>query len=331
LRTISRIPFGQPLRQSPSSSATQAVEPGGEIRDGRDLEDGLVDGVADGHADRVRQPPAPLGEPGDELVSAASGVGTDQRLTSAPVLLRQLGQGELGRFDVVGRGVAARAARPEQAGHRLPAATASVIDEAHQRMVSEGLLPGRGGVLLLGVGQYEHSVQVHDHPPTAVRGGGLGHAPDVFARFGACGPYRGEVLRPGGGEGVDEAGDRRVGGHRPEHSRLGPQHGGIREAVPAQRDRQGHVQQDLARIVHRPRASPRRQCRRYRLVQPGLAGSLHQQHGPGLGHHSATAALNADTWIGPDTLLHLGSASGVAGTRTSTILILAGQGNFPLT
>ena len=109
--------------------------------------------------------------------------------------------------------------------------------------------------------------------------------------------------------------DRRVGGHRPEHTRLGPQHAHVGQAVTAQCDRQGHVQQDLARIVYRPRASPWRERCRYRLVQPGLADGLDQQHAPGLGHHGPTTALNADTRVGPDTLTHLESASDRGGNR----------------
>lgn len=50
-----------------------------------------------------------------------------------------------------------------------------------------------------------------------------------------------------------------VGSEATGHVRLGPQHADIREAVPAQRDREGNIQQDLARIVHRPRLPPRRQ------------------------------------------------------------------------
>lgn len=65
-------------------------------------------------------------------------------------------------------------------------------------------------------------------------------------------------------------GDRRIGGHRTEHGRLGPQHGDIRKTVPAQRNRQSHVQQDLTGIVDGPRPPPRRQHRRYRLVKPAL-------------------------------------------------------------
>lgn len=60
------------------------------------FQDGLMGGVGDGHADRVRQPLATLREPGDELVGAATGVGADQRLPPPPVLPRELSQGDAG-------------------------------------------------------------------------------------------------------------------------------------------------------------------------------------------------------------------------------------------
>ncbi|GGZ38026.1 hypothetical protein GCM10010365_68510 [Streptomyces poonensis] len=71
------------------------------------------------------------------------------------------------------------------------------------------------------------------------------------------------------------------------------------------------IQQDLARIVHRPRTLPRHQRRRHRPGMPGLADRLDQQYGPGLGHRRLTAALDVDARRGPHTFLHLGSASTV--------------------
>jgi hypothetical protein len=149
-----------------------------------------------------------------------------------------------------------------------------------------------------------------------VRRRGAGQHPDPLAYFGPRGTDRGQSLRPACGELVDEPGDGRVGGHRPEHGRLGPQHADIDQAVPAQRDRQGHVRQDLPRIVYRPRPPPRRERRRYRGVQAALADCLGQQHSSGLGDHRPATALDADTRVRPDTLLHLESASFRAANRT---------------
>jgi hypothetical protein len=194
---------------------------------------------------------------------------------------------------------------PQQARDRLPAAAPAVVDEGHQRVVSERLLPGRGGVLLLGVGQHEHPVDVHDHLSAGVRSRLSGQLPDVFPDVGPRGADRRQGLRPGRGEGIDEAGDGGIGGHWTEHGRLGPQHAHVGQTVSAERDRQDYIQQDLPRIVHRPRLAPRCQSRRYRLWQTGLAGRLHQQDASRLRDHRPATTLEADTRVGPDTLLHL--------------------------
>jgi hypothetical protein len=48
----------------------------------------------------------------------------------------------------------------------------------------------------------------------------------------------------------------------------------------------------------------------YGLVKAGLAGCFDEQDRPGLGDDLAAVVLDADTGIGPDRVLHLGSASG---------------------
>ena len=85
----------------------------------------------------------------------------------------------------VGGGVAARVPGPQQRGDRLSGPAVSVVDEPHQRVMAEGLLPGRLRVLLVGVRDHQHSVQVHDHLAFGVRGRVTGHLPDVLAHLGA--------------------------------------------------------------------------------------------------------------------------------------------------
>lgn len=249
-------------------------------------------------------------------MSAAGGIGADQRLVSPPQVSGELGQGELGGFDVVGGGVGAGVAGPQQGSHRLSGPGLAVVDERDERMMAEGLLPGRGGVLLLGVREDEDTVDVHDHAAVGGRAVRPGQLPDPRAYFGSGRADRGEGLRSGCGEGVDERGDRGVGCHRAEHIGLGPQHDDVGEAVPAQSCRERDIQQDLARVVHRPRLAPRRHGRRYRGVQTHLADRLDQQHGPGLRDHPAAVALDADTRVPPDTLAHLESASSRTANRT---------------
>jgi hypothetical protein len=86
----------------------------------RNLEDSVVDGVGDGHPDGVGQPPAPSGEPVQELVGAACGVGPDQGRATPPVLLGQLGQCQFRGGDVVGGGVAAGVAGRSRAATGSP-------------------------------------------------------------------------------------------------------------------------------------------------------------------------------------------------------------------
>lgn len=54
----------------------------------------------------------------------------------------------------------------------------------------------------------------------------------------------------------------------------------------------------------------------HRRIQAGLADRLHQQHGPGLRDRATTATLSRDTWVQPDTLVHLASASFLATNGT---------------
>lgn len=68
----------------------------------RNIQHMLVDLLGDRHANRVGQPPSSPGEPGDEAVGAARGVGAEQGPALAAVLLRHLGQGQLDGCDVVG-------------------------------------------------------------------------------------------------------------------------------------------------------------------------------------------------------------------------------------
>lgn len=82
-----------------------------------------------GHADRAGKPPATLGQPGHELVGAAAGIGTDKFLPATPIVFEQLGQRELGRGDVIGSGVAAPVAGPQQARDRIAALPWAAVDK----------------------------------------------------------------------------------------------------------------------------------------------------------------------------------------------------------
>ncbi len=49
-----------------------------------------------------------------------------------------------------------------------------------------GLLPGRGGILLLGVREHQHPVDVHDHLAVGGRTSRRGQFPDLLAHLGTC-------------------------------------------------------------------------------------------------------------------------------------------------
>lgn len=110
-----------------------------------------MDEVGDGHSDGIGQTPARLGEPVEEGMGAASGIGADQSLPASPQALGELGQGESGGFDVIARGVCV--AGPQQRGGRLTGTGLAVVDERDERTMAERLLPGPSGILLLGVSQ----------------------------------------------------------------------------------------------------------------------------------------------------------------------------------
>ena len=204
---------------------------------------------------------------------------------------------------------------PEQSGDGFAGSARPVVDEPHQRVVTVGLLPGRGGILPVGVGDDQDSVQIHDHLPTGVRCPIAGHRPGELAYFGSCGADRGQCFLARGGEDVDQTGDRRVGGDRPEHGRLGPQHRDVGEAVPAQRDRHRKIHEYLARVMDGPRLPPGSECCGYGLVEAGLADRFDQQDRTGLRDHGAAVIPDKDMGIGPDRLLHLESASDRGGNK----------------
>ncbi|GAB2932375.1 hypothetical protein GCM10027028_34790 [Streptomyces sundarbansensis] len=84
-------------------------------------------------------------------VDAAAGVSADQCRPSQPQSLGELGQGESGGFDVVRGGVGACVAGPQQRGTRFAEFGLAVVDERAEGVVTEGLPPGRGDVLFVGL------------------------------------------------------------------------------------------------------------------------------------------------------------------------------------
>jgi hypothetical protein len=101
---------------------------------------------------------------------------------------------------------------------------------------------------------------------------------------GHCGMIRLSVQ----GDAVEIAEHGRVGGHQPEQPRFGVLHRHTGQAVVAHR----HIQHDLARDRAAPAACARTPAQQTALHQARTADRFHQQHGPGLGDHPATVAID---------------------------------------
>ena len=99
---------------------------------GGDREDGGLHVLGDGHADGVVQAAGRRGQPGQETVRAAAGVGADQYL--APQVTRQLGQRQPGGLDVAGSRVRPGASRPQHDRERFPVPAGAVVGEGGHGM-----------------------------------------------------------------------------------------------------------------------------------------------------------------------------------------------------
>ena len=140
---------------------------------------------------------------GGERVGGAGGVGAGQqpgpgRVTEPRAgLLRQGCPSQVEHGDVVGGGVGARVAGPQQTGQRLPTGHLGSVQEAEQGVEPERLLPGRGSVLLLAVRDRDRGVEVQTQPASR-----SGPAPAAHAAARARRPAprtgpRDEPDRPG--------------------------------------------------------------------------------------------------------------------------------------
>ena len=176
----------------------------------------------------------------------------------------------------------------------------------------EAALERRPGVLLVAVRGHQRRVDVHHQRAfgahLVVRGVRPGELPDrrPSGRPGAVDRRQGSgCVRS---EGVDRARDGRVGGNRPVDTGLGPEHGDVGQAVPAQRERDGQVQQHLGRVVHRSRRPPRFECAAEPPVQAAHPSGLQQGHPAGLRDDATRRRVDLDSRIQPGTLLHLEGA-----------------------
>jgi hypothetical protein len=184
------------------------------------------------------------------------------------------------------------------------------------RVISEGFLPGRGGLLLLRVRDHDGGVQVHCHQP-AIRARSVlpGQRPRPLPCRRPGGPDRLQRPRQVRRECADQPGHHRIGRHRPGQLRLLPQHRDIGQAVPAQRHRRGQVRDDLPWIVDRPRRPPPGQALRQAPPKAGHPHRLPQQDRTCLGHQALPVRRHGDLACAC-VILHLESAFGSGTDRT---------------
>lgn len=132
-----------------------------------------------------------------------------------------------------------------------------MIDQGQHGVKPIPLLECRCCTFLIAVGGHHGGVQVDDHLVARTGQRSL-TTPDALASSGPCGADRGESGIDIVGECGDQSGHGGIGGNPPEHLRLSPHHGDISSTVTAEGHRDGHIGEDLGRVVHRMRRSPRR-------------------------------------------------------------------------
>ena len=111
------------------------------------------------------------------------------------------------------------------------------------------------------MGGNQSGVQIDDHLIAHRATNRPSTGPDPSTGSGPRGADRCDHRIDVATEGGDQSGHGGIGGHVTEHLRLGPRHRDVGGAVTAQRDRGRQINQNLGRIVGRPRRPPRRQRR----------------------------------------------------------------------
>ncbi len=179
--------------------------------------DARIDGVAEGK-------PHPRCAAGvGEVVGGPGGIAAHQHLRSVGIVVAaRVGSPWCGQRrqrlvqddDVVTGGVGAGAAGAQQPGQGFPTGDFRAVQKRQQRMVPEGLLPGRGRFLLVvGVVDHQRGVDVDVQPAT--RCGSSSGGPGRRAGRGPRGPHPRQVR--GVDPFVDQPPHRGRRGLRPEH------------------------------------------------------------------------------------------------------------------
>jgi hypothetical protein len=231
----------------------------------------------------------------------------------------QLGQRSVEDRDLVRGVVGVGLPRPQQRGERLTGPAGAVVDEGEHGVEPEPAFEVRGRVLFFRVRTDQGGVQIdHDLPATTVVGEGRAMRPHPRPSMCPGGADRRDRLIRLLGQRVDQAADRRVGGHRTEQLGLGADHADVGQAVTTQRDRDRQIQHRLARVMDTAGRPPRRQPIREGLRQPADAGRGQQHRRTRRRDQRIATRLDTDTRTSRDNL-HLRSAFplGFLGPSTS--------------
>ena len=213
---------------------------------GDDINDALDPRI---YGESEGEPDTPLHTRCGERMGRARRIGAGQNTRTGPGLDRGVEQ-RAGVFwqrrdrqvqdgDVVRGGVRPSVPGTKQAGKCFASGEVGAVQEAQQRVESEGAFPSRGRVLLLAVRDGDRGVEVQTQPPTRrVEVGSRPGGPCPFPRHrGGC-PDRGEVI------GIDLVQHPPRGGHRCHRAvkvLAIPEHADPRDRVRAVSDRDREI------------------------------------------------------------------------------------------
>ena len=173
-----------------------------------------------------------------------------------------------------------------------PPGDLGAVQERQQRMEAEGLLPGRGRVLLLRVRDRDRGVEVDPQLCIEiVQIRARPSRPRLLAGLGARHPDRVQVRLVDPVQHPPRRGHR---GHRPEQLLAVAQHRDPRHRVRAVGDRHRQIGEHPPRRVDRRPGVGVDQSGRDPGDQAGLLGQLPQQTHPGVRHHPGAVRADLD-------------------------------------
>ena len=226
---------------------------------------------------------------------------------SGSSIVGEAGQRHVQHPDVIGGGVGAGVARTQQPRQRLPTGHVGTVQEAEQGMEPEGLLPGRGGVLLLTVRHGDGGVEVQPQLPAQraeVGAGTGGPRPGPGRRPRGTDPGQVSLVDP-----VQHPPRGRHRRHRPEQVLPITQHRDPADRIGAVGDRDRQVGEHPPRGMHRHAPVGVQQRCGDPVPEAGVLGHLSQQPDPGVRHHPRAVGADHDPTCPLVTLHSTGARS----------------------